>query len=170
MINATVTQMANMLENLSAILKKAEAHAEATEGLEIESLLNARLSEDMFHFIRQIQAAADTAKYTAARLSGRDAPRDEDNETSAAEVHARLAATVEFLRGFSEDDFTGALENKVVLPFAQDMFMSGQDYLMQFAIPNFYFHVTTAYGLLRHHGVAIGKRDFLGRINLKPST
>jgi len=168
MIDAIVTQMAFVLENLLAILNKADAHAEETEGLSAETLLNARLYEDMFHFVRQIQAATDTAKFSAARLSGREAPRYEDTETTVAELRTRLTATIEFLRSFSANDFVGGLEREITLPFAQDMFMTGQDYLLQFAQPNFYFHVTTAYGLLRHHGVPIGKRDFIGRINLQP--
>lgn len=164
-----INQMAGSLGVLKQLLKKASAHLEA-QGLDESSLLTARLAEDMLPFTRQIQMCADTLKFSAARLSGKldDVPSFEDSETSIAELKTRLNKTIAYLDTFSEEDFEGFETRVVLLPFAKDFYLDGIDYLHQFAIPNFYFHVVTAYDILRHKGVPIGKRDYLGHVNMKP--
>ena len=155
-------QITQMLDNLSVFLAKS------CEQLEGESVLQTSLAPDMFNLTRQVQSACDTAKFAASRLSGREAPRYEDDEKTKAELQARIQKTIDYLKGFSEEDFVGIEDRKVVLPFAPDLFLTGPDYLHQFVVPNFYFHLTTAYSILRNQGAKIGKRDFLRGINMQP--
>jgi hypothetical protein len=161
MYAATVPPMRLMLKNLSALLAKAEAHVEARK-IDPTAFLGARLYPDMLTFTRQIQIASDNAKGAAARLAGVEIPKFEDNETSFAELHARIDKTVAFLDTLSEAQFEGAAERRIVLAQRErTLEFTGADYLTTWALPNFYFHVTTAYGLLRHGGVEIGKSDYL---------
>lgn len=148
--------------NLAAILDKGLAHAGET-GIDPAELVEARLYEDMLPLAGQIQRASDTAKAAVARLTGTAAPSFPDEEKSFAELQARIEKTVAFLRSVDASAFAGAEERAVVLrsrtgetPF------SGRDYLLRHALPNFFFHVTTAFDILRHEGVPIGKRDYLG--------
>jgi hypothetical protein len=158
---ATVPPLRLMLKNLSALLSKAEAHVEAKK-IDPNALLGARLFPDMLNFTKQIQIASDNAKGTAARLAGVDIPKFEDTETSFAELQARLDKTVAFLDTLSEAQFEGAAERKVVLNLRErTLEFTGAEYLTTWAQPNFYFHVTTAYALLRHNGIEIGKSDYL---------
>jgi len=166
---ACIPQMSKMLENLSAWLDKAAASAEA-RGFDPEVLLSARLAPDQFALTRQIQTAADTAKFAGARLTGKEAPSHADTETTFDELRARLTATVEFLRGLTAEDFKGAAEREIVLPFLPDMGTLGTDYFNEFVLPNFYFHAATAYAILRHNGVDLGKRDFIGGMKLFPKS
>ena len=158
---ATVPPMRHMLKSLSALLTKAESHCEARK-IDPAVLLGARLYPDMFPLTRQVQIASDTAKGTAARLADVEIPKFEDTETTFAELHARIDKTIAFLDSLQPQQFEGAESRKIVLPLRdRTIEFSGADYLMLHATPNFLFHVTTAYGLLRHNGVEVGKRDFL---------
>ncbi|MCR9137358.1 MAG: DUF1993 domain-containing protein [Alphaproteobacteria bacterium] len=150
------------LKALSAILAKAEAHC-ADRNIEPSVLLTARLFPDMMNFIRNVLAACDTAKGAAARLSETDNPRFEDNETSFAELQARIQKTLDFMATVPDSAFEGAEDRIVNMKAgARDLTFTGANYLSVFATPNFYFHMATAYNILRHNGVEIGKVDFLG--------
>ena len=166
---ACIPQMSKMLDNLGAWLDKAEASAKE-RGFEADVLLSARLAPDQFALTRQIQTAADTAKFAGARLTGKEAPSHPDTETTIDELRARLKETAEFLRGLTAEDFKGAADREIVLPFLPDMGIRGTDYLNEFALPNFYFHASTAYAILRHNGVNLGKRDFIGGMKLFPKS
>lgn len=161
MYAATVPPLRLALKNLGAVLSKAEAHIEAKK-LDPAVFLGARLFPDMLNFTKQIQIATDNAKGAGARLAGVEIPKFEDNEASFAELHARLDKTVAFLDTLTPAQFEGAAERKIVLTQRSGTIeFTGADYLTTFALPNVYFHVTTAYGLLRHNGVEIGKSDYL---------
>lgn len=150
------------LKSLAGLLVKAEAHA-AENDIDIASLLDAKLAPDMFSLTRQIQIATDHAKGAAARLAGVEMPAYADTEKTVAELQARLQKTQDFIAGLKPEQFVGAeaLAIKLVYPWATYDF-TGQRYLTYWALPNFFFHVTTAYNILRHQGVKIGKADFLG--------
>ena len=150
-------------QNLSEILKKGEAFADEN-GLPHSELLQARLISDMAPLTAQIQRVSDTAKFVAVRLGGIDNVPMEDNEETFADLHARIGKTVALLRALPSDAMDGKEEAEVVLKTRDSTAtFTGRDYLLQFAIPNFFFHMTTAYALLRHKGVPIGKMDYLGR-------
>ena len=162
MYHASVPVFLRALANLSAILRKAEAHAVARK-IDPVVFVNARLAPDMFTLSRQVQSASDSAKGCAARLAGMEVPRWEDTEASLPELQARIAKTVAFLQAVSPELIAGSEERKVVLKLrGQEVNFSGQAYLLSFALPNFFFHVVTAYDILRHNGVEIGKIDYLG--------
>lgn len=160
--DASVPVFQQILKNLSGLLDKAEAHA-AEKGVDVSTLLNASLSPDMFNFIRQIQIATDHAKGATARLGGVDIPKFEDTEKTVAELKARIQKTLDFIATVKAEWFEGAESRdiKMVFPWATYEF-SGQKYLTYWALPNFFFHATTAYDILRSRGVQIGKADFLG--------
>jgi hypothetical protein len=152
------------LNNLAAILDKAGSHAEAKK-LDAKVLPETRLIADMLPLSRQIQIACDTAKGAAARLAGVEVPKHEDTESSLAELKARIAKTVEFLKGIKPEQLKGAETREIVLQFPQSTFkFTGLSYITTFVLPNFFFHVTMAYALLRKNGVEVGKRDFLGPV------
>ena len=160
--DAVVATPQRMLHNLDAILDKAAA-AVAAGKLDEKTVLTAKLAPDMFDFTRQVQLVSDFAKSPAARLAGVEVPKFADEETSIAQLKARLQRNQEFLRGFKPEQFAGAAERQIVIPLRdRTLDLKGSDYLLGFAQPNFYFHYTTAYALLRHLGVEIGKRDFIG--------
>jgi len=164
MYQASVPAFLKMLKNLSAILDKAEAFAAARK-IDPEVLLNWRLAPDMFPLTRQIQIAADFAKGTTARLAGAEVPKYADEEKSFAELKARIAKTVKFVEGFAARDIDGSEARDITLTIGgQELHFKGEPYLMHFALPNFYFHATTAYDILRACGLEIGKRDFIGQI------
>ena len=164
MYQASVPAFLKMLTNLSAILEKAEAFAAARK-IEPEVLLNWRLAPDMFALTRQIQIASDLAKGTTARLAGREVPKYADEEKTFAELKARIAKTVKFVGGFTAKDIDGSESRDITLTMGgQEMHFKGEPYLVHFALPNFYFHATTAYDIVRSCGVEIGKRDFIGAI------
>ncbi len=168
MYTASVPQLSKMLQHLDAWLGKAEANA-AARSYDPKVLLEARLAPDMLPLVKQVQIACDGAKFVAARLSGKEAPRHPDNEQSLAELRARVRETVAYLAIISEQDFRGAAERRVhfgYLPAGQGML--GHVYLNQYAIPNIYFHLSVAYAILRHNGVRLGKSDYLGDIPLVP--
>ncbi len=162
MYSALVPPLMHSLQALSAILGKAQAHCEARK-IDPAVLLNARLYPDMFALTRQVQIACDTAKGAASRLAGADIPSHPDTETSFAELQARIQKTIDHLASFKPEQIDGSEGRAVVLKFPNSTLeFTGQQYLSGFVLPNFYFHVTTAYGLLRHSGVELGKRDYLG--------
>jgi uncharacterized protein len=153
-----------MLKSLSSILDKAEAFA-AAKKIEPEVLLNARLAPDMFPLKRQVQLASDFAKGAAARLSGQDIPKWEDAEVSFADLKARLAKTGDYLASFTPAQIDGGEARDIALTIAkQPVTLKGQAFLLNYAFPHFFFHVTTAYDILRHNGVEVGKRDYMGAI------
>lgn len=158
-----VPSVNRMLGNLSDLLDKAAAHAEAKK-FDPANLLNARLAPDMYPFTRQVQLACDMAKFGAARLTGNPPPSHPDVETTLPELKARIAVTLEYVNSFGAEAFVGSEDRAVTLKTpARELHFAGLDYLRGFVLPNFYFHVTTAYALLRHNGVEVGKFDFLGR-------
>ena len=163
MYQASVPAFLRTLKNLSAILDKAASFAEAKK-IDESVLVNARLAPDMFPFARQIQIATDLVKGCAARLSGAEPPSYADTETTIPELKARVAKTIAFLEGFKPDQIDGSEERKVTLKLrGREVNFVGKLYLFEFVIPNFYFHVTTAYDILRHNGVELGKMDYIGR-------
>ena len=162
MYQASAPRFANTLKNLSAILDKAKAHAEAKKIDELV-LTSSRLYPDMLAFARQVQIACDTAKGAVARLAGVEIPKHEDTEKTFDELKARIAKTIAFIDGVKAAQIDGSEEKDIVLKLrGKDVPFKGLQYLLGFAWPNFYFHVTTAYNILRHNGVELGKSDFLG--------
>jgi uncharacterized protein len=162
MYQASVPVFLRALGNLTAVLKKAAAHAEAKK-IDPSALLQARLYPDMFPLIRQIQIATDTAKGCAARLAGLEPPRYEDGEASFAEVLARIEKTCAYAQSIKPEQIDGSEARPVSLKLrGQTVAFSGVAYLLNFVLPNFFFHVTTAYDILRHNGVELGKQDYLG--------
>ncbi len=154
------------LGNLLNILEKAESHAE-TKKFPFENLLNARLFPDQFPLTKQIQIACDTAKLCVARITGKDAPKHDDTESNLNELKVRIQSVLQYLDGYQESDFKTVSEIKVTQPRWEGQYLTGWEYLTHHAIPNFYFHITTAYAILRHNGVEIGKKDYLGEMPFK---
>jgi uncharacterized protein len=162
MYQASVPVFKRMLKNLDAILDKAKAYAE-TRKIEPSVLLTARLAPDMLHLIRQVQIATDQAKGIAARLAGIDPPKFEDNEATFADVKTRIAKTLDFLASVKPEQIDGSEDREITMTIGgQPMTFKGIDYLLAFGTPNVYFHVSAAYLILRHNGLEIGKRDFIG--------
>jgi hypothetical protein len=157
---------AKTLQSLEQWMDKAAAHAKA-KSFEVDVLAQARLAPDQYPFVRQVQAACDQAKYAAAYLSGKEAPPHPDTEQTFAELRERIRKCLTFLDSFQANDFVGAEERKVSPPWLKKKWFRGDDYLVQFAIPNFFFHATTAYAILRHNGVDLGKTDYLGSIPMQ---
>ena len=150
------------LGNLSAFLEKGQAHATQRK-FEPAVLLASRLAPDMLPLTRQVQLAGDISKNSVARLAAQEPPRFPDTETSFEELHARLARTLDYLKGVPASALEGAETRDIKLPSGdRTLEFKGLDYLQHWAIPNVFFHVTTAYAILRHNGVELGKRDFLG--------
>ena len=163
MYQASAPRFANILRNLSAILEKAEAHC-AAKKIEPTALTTCRLFPDMFPLTRQVQIACDTAKGATARLAGIDIPKHEDTEQTFAELKARIAKTIDFVESVSAAKIEGSDEKEIVLQMRSgERRFKGMQYLLGHAYPNFYFHVTTAYNILRHNGVEVGKADFIGK-------
>jgi hypothetical protein len=163
MYQASVPVFLRGLENLSAILAKGAAHAEA-KNIDPAVFVNARLAPDMLHFARQVQIASDAAKGCVARLAGVEVPSFPDTETTFPELQARIAKTIDFLKGFKPAQIDGSEERICILKTRNgEIQHRGQDYLFKLSLPNFFFHVTTAYDILRHNGVELGKLDYLGR-------
>ena len=162
MYQASAPRFANTLDNLTQILDKAHMHAE-TRKIDPLVLTGARLYPDMLPMSRQVQIACDVAKGAVARLAGVEVPKHEDTEQTFAELKARIAKTLVFIGGFGPGRIDGSEEKEITLKFrGNDTCFTGSQYLLGFALPNFYFHVTTAYDILRHNGVDIGKRDYIG--------
>ena len=158
-------QIKKTLTQLDKWLEAAAAHATA-KSFDPSVYLTLRLSPDQFPFTRQVQTACDTAKLAAARLAGKEAPKHADNEQSLDELRARVKSVLEYLNGFTAADFEGAATRHVTQPRWEGKYMLGADYFLEHALPNFYFHATHVYALLRHNGVNVGKRDFLGTLSM----
>ena len=160
---AASSMLTRGLKNLDAILDKAVASAEARK-FDPAVLLSARLAPDMFPLLRQVQIACDFGKGTMARLAGVENPKFEDSETSFADLKARIAKTLAFIASIKEADFAGAEDRDITIQIpSQTLQFKGLPYFTGYAIPNFHFHMTTAYAILRHNGVELGKRDYIGQ-------
>ncbi len=162
MYQASIPTFVRGLKNLSAILAKASAYAESKK-IDQTVLVNARLAPDMFPLARQIQIASDGVKGCAARLAGVEVPSFPDNEASFADLQERINKTISFIESVKPEQIDGSEEKAIHLKVGgRELDFKGQPYLLEFVIPNFYFHLTAAYAILRHNGLDIGKRDFLG--------
>ncbi|HEU4731297.1 MAG TPA: DUF1993 domain-containing protein [Kofleriaceae bacterium] len=165
--DATVPVFTKLLSNVDKWLDKAAVHADAKK-FGVDVLATARLAPDQYAFVRQIQAACDQAKFTVAKLTGKEAPSHPDTEKTIAEIRQRLRTVVEYLGTFQREDFQGAEERSVSYAWMGGKSLRGGDYLDHFALPNFHFHLTTAYDILRHNGVPLGKMDYLGELPFRP--
>ena len=163
MYSASVPVFKQILTGLSNVLTIAENHA-TEKKIDANALLQARLFPDMFALTRQVQIAADFAKSVTSRLAGIEVPAYEDNEQTFAELQARIAKTIAFIDGLNAEQIDGSDTLEVVLRpgTPKEKKLTGQAYLLQYGLPQFFFHVTTSYDILRHNGVEIGKRDFMG--------
>ena len=164
---ATIPQFKRILQNVERWLDKATAFAEAKK-FDPNTLLSARLAPDQFALVRQIQSVADQCKLTCARLTAKDPPKHADTEQTFDELRKRLHSVIGYLDTFKPEDFDGAAERLISLPFfPEGKGMTGADYLVERQLPNVYFHASMAYAILRHNGVNLGKTDFIGSLNIK---
>ena len=164
MFTASVPVYTQFLTSLSNVLKKSAAHAEAKK-IDPSVLINGRIAPDMLPLSAQVQIATDHVKGSLSRLAGVEAPKFEDTEKTFDELQARIQKTLDYVKTFKPAQIDGTEGKEIVLTFGTQKFpFNGQTYLIQFALPNFYFHTTTAYAILRHNGVEIGKRDFMGGV------
>ncbi len=161
----TIVQVSKMLRNLDAWLEKAVAYGE-TRSFDPERLLAARLYVDQYPLLRQVQSACDAAKGMAARLAGVEIPSHPDDETTVAQLRARITKTLAFLETVAPEALDGIGEREVKLSYLPGQAIKAEHYLVDMGVPNFYFHVTTAYSILRHNGVELGKRDYIGSMRL----
>jgi hypothetical protein len=159
----TFRQMKKQLGQMDRWLERAAATAKE-KSFDPNLFLGFRLAPDQFAFARQVQTACDTAKLAASRLTGKEAPKHADTEQTLDELRARIQSVISYLDGFSAKDFEGAATATITQPRWEGKTMTGADYFLEHALPNFFFHLTTVYALLRHNGVAIGKRDYLGAL------
>lgn len=162
----TVPQFVKILNNLLNILDKAAQFADSKK-FDMEVLLNARLAPDQFNLMKQLQIVCDTAKLCAARLMGKDAPNHPDTEKSLGEIKMRIKSVISYLEGLNADDFQQASSRHISQPRWEGKYLTGEEFVHQHAIPNFYFHMVTAYSILRHNGLDIGKKDYLGKMPFK---
>ena len=162
----TVPQFTKMLRNLNSILDKAVLNAEARK-YEVEVLLNSRLAPDQFNLIRQIQIACDSAKNCIAKVTAKDTPVYEDNEKTLPELKARINKTIEYINSFNPNEINEFEQIKISQPRWEGKYLFPLEYVCEYSIPNFYFHITTAYSILRHNGVEIGKKNYLGELPFK---
>jgi hypothetical protein len=163
---ASVPQFIKMLQNLGRWLDKAGELAKS-KNFDVNTLLQARLAPDQYPLVRQIQSACDSAKFPAARLAAKEPPKHPDTEQTWEEAKQRIASCISFLETLEPADFAGAEKRIIALPFLEGKVVEGSNYLVEMGLPNFYFHVTTAYDILRHNGVALGKMDYIGSLNLR---
>ena len=162
----TVPQFEKNLQNIERWIDKAVEHAK-TKSFDANTLLTARLAPDMLPLVRQIQIVCDNAKMAPSRLTGKEAPAHPDNEKTFDELRTRGRAVLEYIRGYKPADFEGAEARLVTLPWMPNKVLTGNDYVVDFALANFFFHYTTAYPILRHNGVDLGKADFIGSLPFK---
>jgi uncharacterized protein len=162
----TILQFKKQLGQLDKWLETAAAFA-TSKSFDPNLFLGFRLAPDQFAFARQVQSTCDTAKLAAARLAGKDAPSHADTEQTLDELRARVRTVIAYLDGFSEKDFAAGATRSITQPRWEGKTMSGADYFLEHALPNFYFHLAHSYAILRHNGVAIGKRDYLGALSLR---
>ena len=161
-----IVEMKKMLANLDGWIEKTVAFAQK-KSFDPSTLLTARLAPDQYPLVRQVQSACDSAKFAGARLTGKEAPKHPDTEQTIDEIRARIRAATSFLDTLKADDFKGAGERRVELSFLEGKVILGNDYLIEMALPNFFFHVTHAYAILRHSGVDLGKRDYIGSLTVQ---
>ena len=161
-----VLEMKKLLGQINGWLDKATAHATAKK-FDVNTLLQARLAPDQFPLVRQFQAVCDQAKYAAGRTTGKDMPAHPDTEQTVDEIKARVASVIAYLDTFTKNDFEAIASRTVTTPRWEGKSMTATNYLVEHAMPNFFFHMTTAYAILRHNGVDVGKRDFLGQMSMK---
>jgi hypothetical protein len=166
MIYPTLMQMKKMLRHLDKWLDAATAFAKE-KSFDPNVFLGLRLAPDQFAFVRQVQSSCDTLKLAAARLTGKEAPSHPDTEQTIDELHGRIRTVLAYLDGFSEKDFEGAATRTISTPRWEGKVMAGSDYFLEHSMPNFFFHVTHAYAILRHNGVSLGKRDYLGPLTMR---
>jgi hypothetical protein len=166
--DASVPVFITMLENLAGILAKAEAWA-TENGKSDEDVLQARLAPDMFPLVKQVQIVSDNAKSISARLAGEEPPKMEDTEVTFVELIERARKTVVYLQTLNREKFEGAEKCHIPYPYVPDTYLLGHEALLQSYLPNFFFHATTAYAILRNQGVPLGKADFIGALPLKPN-
>lgn len=159
----TVPQFQKMLTSLSHLLDKAAASADQRK-FDVDVLLHSRLYPDQFNFTRQVQSATDSAKLCIARLTGIEAQVHDDKEKTLGELKTRVQDVLKYIGSVKPENFKGAAEKRITNKRWEDKSLSGENYALQFALPNFYFHVTTAYAILRHNGVEIGKKDYMGEL------
>jgi hypothetical protein len=164
MYHTMFRQMHKQLGQLNAWFDAAEAHAKALS-FDADGLLSARLAPDQFPLVRQVQIACDTAKLGASRITGKDAPSHADDETTIAALRERVHSVQKYLDGLSAADFDGVATRTVTQPRWEGQVMSADDYFREHVVPNFFFHLAHVYALLRHNGVKIGKRDYLGALS-----
>jgi hypothetical protein len=165
MYQASVPVFVRTLTNLKSILNKASTHAQARK-IDEAALLGARLFPDMFPLTRQVQLACDYARGTAARLAGKEPPAYEESEKTIAELITRIDRSIDYVRSVPAGELDGSETREIVRPLrGQPKKFTGQNYLVQFALPSFFFHATTAYAILRHSGLEIGKADYLGQLD-----
>lgn len=162
----TIPAFLKALDNLSHILDKGAQFAEQKK-VDVEVLLQSRLAVDQFPLVRQVQIVCDTAKLCAARLTGQDAPSHADTEKSLPELKARIENVRSYLQKFSANDFETAASRHITQPRWDGQYLTGEEYVLHHVLPNLYFHLTTAYANLRHLGVEVGKRDYLGKMPFK---
>jgi hypothetical protein len=162
----TFRQMKKELGQLDKWLEAAASFALA-RSFDAKVLLGLRLAPDQFAFARQVQTTCDTAKLAASRLSGKEAPAHADTEQSLEELRARVLSVINYLDGFSAKDFEAAATRVVTQPRWEGKVMTGADYFLEHALPNFFFHLTHSYAILRHNGVSLGKKDYLGALSLR---
>jgi hypothetical protein len=162
----SVQPMKRTLSSVDRWLEKAVAYAQQ-KSFEPNVFVTARLAPDQFSLARQLQAACDQAKACASRLAGKEPPKHPDTETTIEELRARIRTVIKHLDSFTEADFAGAETRLIELPFLEGKLMLGKDFLNEMALPNFYFHVTHVYAILRHNGVELGKRDFISSLTLR---
>jgi hypothetical protein len=162
----TVQQFTKMLKNLDTWIETALAHA-AKKGFDPEVLVGSRLAPDQYAFVKQVQSSCDSAKFAAAYLSGHKAPAHPDTETTMAQLRERIGTCLRFLESVPAADYAGADDARVAPAWLQGKWMKGSEYLTQTAVPNFYFHVTTAYAILRHNGVDLGKMAYMGSMPIQ---
>jgi len=163
MYTTSIPVFKQMLGGLADVLRKAEAHAEAKK-IDPNALLQARLFPDMFNLLRQVQVASDFAKGVAARLAGVDVPKVEDKETTFAELQARITTVLAFMDSLNPSQFADAATREIITQAGtpKEKRFTGQSYLLNYGLPHFFFHTTTAYAILRHNGVEVGKKDYIG--------
>jgi hypothetical protein len=164
--DATVPPLKKTLTQIEVWLDKAKEYA-AKKSFDPSVLMTARLAPDQFHFIRQVQGACDAAKFAAARLTGKTPPSHPDTEQTLDEIRARVKTTIAYLDTIKPEDFKGAEDRKVTLSFMPGKALKAPNYLNEMALPNYYFHLTTAYSILRHNGVDLGKADYIGALTLE---
>jgi hypothetical protein len=164
--HAHILQMKKMLNQLDGWIDKAVAHAKA-KSFDPSVYFVARLAPDQYPFSRQVQSACDNAKFAAARLTGKDPPKHPDTEQTVDDLKARIRTCVAYLDTFQPADFEATEGRLIALPFLEGKVLTAADYLRESSLPNFYFHLTTAYAILRHNGVDVGKRDFIGSLTVR---